>query len=365
MTHALIARMDRLGDVLLSGPLVRAVADRCDEVTYLASPAGAAAARLLPGVDRVAVDQVGWIDQPPSPVTRASVDALVERVVQLRVDTAVVLTSFHQSPLPLAMVLRMAGVGRIGAISVDYPGSLLDVRHLVDDDVHEVVRALSLGEAMGYRLPLGDDGALKVALDDAARPDHTLQSRLPDRGYVVVHPGASVTARSWPADRHAESVEQLVAQGWPVVVTGGPDEQALTAMVAGSRGVDLGGRLDLARLARVLARAAAVVVGNTGPAHLAAAVGTPVVALYAPTVPASRWRPWMVPHVLLGDQNIACAGCRARECPVPGHPCLDAVSPTEVVDAVDLLTDRATTKRPGRFPPQRHLRATPDKVRLA
>ena len=67
------------------------------------------------------------------------------------------------------MVMRMAGVGRVGAISVDYPGSLLDVRHLVDDDVHEVVRSLSLGEAMGYRLPAGDDGALRVDLE--AAPD--------------------------------------------------------------------------------------------------------------------------------------------------------------------------------------------------
>ena len=162
MSHALVARMDGLGDVLLSGPLVRAVAAGSGEVTYLAGPAGAPAARLLPGVDRVVVGRAGWIDNPPSAVTRSAVDALVERVVRLGVDVAVVLTSFHQSPLPMAMVLRMAGVARIGAVSVDYPGALLDVRHLVNDDVHEVVRALSLGEAMDYRLPPGDDGSLRV-----------------------------------------------------------------------------------------------------------------------------------------------------------------------------------------------------------
>jgi hypothetical protein len=50
-----------------------------------------------------------------------------------------------------------------------------------------------------------------------------------------------------------------------------------------------------------------------------------------------RWRPWMVPHVLLGDQGIACAGCRARECPFPGHPCLAGVSPGDVVAAVRSL----------------------------
>jgi ADP-heptose:LPS heptosyltransferase len=66
-------------------------------------------------------------------------------------------------------------------------------------------------------------------------------------------------------------------------------------------------------------------------------VGTPVVSLFAPTVPAHRWRPWGVPHVLLGQQDIACAGCRARVCPRPGHPCLASVPLTEVVAAVHAL----------------------------
>ena len=84
--------------------------------------------------------------------------------------------------------------------------------------------------------------------------------------------------------------------------------------------------------------AACVVVANTGPAHLAAAVGTPVVSLFSPVVPAERWAPWGVPHVLLGDQGAACRLSRTRECPVPGHPCIASVSPREVTDAVRRLT---------------------------
>ena len=87
--------------------------------------------------------------------------------------------------------------------------------------------------------------------------------------------------------------------------------------------VDLGGATTLPELAGVLAGADAVVVGNTGPAHLAAAVGTPVVSLFAPTVPAARWRPWGVPHELL-FVDVPCAGCRARVCPVARAPCLSA-----------------------------------------
>jgi len=332
--HVLVARQDSVGDVLLAGPAVRAVAAGAGRVTLLCGPRGREAARLLPGVDEVVVAHASWIDAEPERVTRAKVDALVDRLTNLELDQALILTSFHQSPLPLALLLRMAGVPTIAAVSVDYPGSLLDVRHRVDEDLHEVERGLSLAATLGYRLPEGDDGRLAVRRDPGAD--------LPglEGPYVVVHPGASVPARAWAPERHAALVEALLAEGRRVVVTGGTAERPLTALVAGGRRpgvVDLGGRVDLAGLAEVLAGAEVVVVGNTGPAHLAAAVGTPVVSLFAPVVPAVRWRPWGVRHVLLGDQEAACAGSRARVCPVAGHPCLDGVPVEEVVAAVGAL----------------------------
>ena len=345
--HVLVARQDSVGDVLLAGPAVRAVAAGARRVTLLCGPRGRDAARLLPGVDEVVVAHAAWIDAEPEPVTRANVDALVDRLTDLEVDQALILTSFHQSPLPLALLLRMAGVPTIAAVSVDYPGSLLDVRHRVDEDVHEVERGLSLAATLGYRLPEGDDGRLAVRRDPGAD--------LPDleRPYVVVHPGASVPARAWAPEQHAALVEALVAEGRRVVVTGGTAERPLTARVAGKRRpedrgvVDLGGRVDLAGLAGVLAGAEVVVVGNTGPAHLAAAVGTPVVSLFAPVVPAVRWRPWGVRHVLLGEQAAACAGSRARVCPVPGHPCLDGVPVADVVAAVGALAPLRETQEVG------------------
>jgi ADP-heptose:LPS heptosyltransferase len=325
--HILVARLDNEGDVLLAGPAIRAVAAGAERVTLLCGPRGAQAAALLPGVDDVMVRRAEWIDPHPEPVERPSIDAFVDELAARRFDEAIVLSSFHQSPLPLALLLRMAGVPRIAATSVDYPGSLLDVRHRIDDDVHEVERSLSLVATLGYALPAGDDGALRVRRPGAA-PLGT--------GYVVVHPGASVPARAWAPERNAALVRALGTEGRRVVVTGGPGERALTALVAGADGEDLGGATDFAGLADVLANAACVVVGNTGPAHLAAAVGTPVVSLYAPTVPAVRWRPWRVPHELL-FVDVPCAGCRARKCPVPGHPCLGGVSVEEVVAAVARL----------------------------
>jgi ADP-heptose:LPS heptosyltransferase len=331
--HVLVARQDSVGDVLLAGPAVRAVAAGAGRVTLLCGPRGREAARLLPGLDEVVVAHAGWIDAEPDPVTRDGIEALVDRLTGLEIGQALILTSFHQSPLPLALLLRMAGVPVIAAVSVDYPGSLLDVRHRVDEDVHEVERGLSLAATLGYRLPEGDDGRLAVRRDPRADAPEL------EGPYVVVHPGASVPARAWAPERHAALVEALVAEGRRVVVTGATAERPLTARVAGRRAgvVDLGGRVDLAGLAEVLAGAEVVVVANTGPAHLAAAVGTPVVSLFAPVVPAVRWRPWGVRHVLLGDQGAACAGSRARVCPVAGHPCLDGVPVGEVVAAVGTL----------------------------
>jgi ADP-heptose:LPS heptosyltransferase len=339
--RVLLARLDNEGDVLLTGPAVRAVAAHVGRVILLCGPRGRRAAELLPGVDQVIVWRAPWIDPEPPPVDSADVEALVARLAGERVDEAVVFTSFHQSPLPLALLLRLAGVRRISAISEDYPGSLLDVRHRLPDDLPEAERALSLVTAAGFRLPDGDPGLLAVR---PTLPDVSHLTGGP--GYLALHPGTSVPARAWSPERCAAAVAALAATGRRVLVTGSAAEKALTAFVAGSAGVDLGGRTTFAELAAVLDGADALVVGNTGPAHLAAAVGTPVVSLFAPTVPATRWAPYGVPCVLLGDQDAPCRDSRARSCPVPGHPCLDSVTPDDVLAAlVTLLPDSAS--RPG------------------
>ncbi|WP_433261614.1 HAD-IIIA family hydrolase [Micromonospora vinacea] len=333
----LVVRSDSTGDVLITGPAIRAVAAGADRVVLLCGPRGRTAARLLPGVHEVIEWPLPWIDPSPAPVQAEPMRALIARLAAVDADQALIFTSFHQSPLPLALLLRMAGVPKVGAISDDYPGSLLDLRHRVPAGVPEVERALSLATAAGFGLPAGDGPTLRLAADKLpARPPVDLPA-----GYVVVHPGASVPARACPPRRCADIVAALARAGHPVVVTGGPDERELTAQVAAAGGVDLGGRTSLAELAVVLAQADCVVVGNTGPAHLAAAVGTPVVSLFAPTVPFGQWAPYRTPLVRVGDAGAACRHSRATVCPVPGHPCLAGVDPNEVVVAVRLLTARA------------------------
>jgi ADP-heptose:LPS heptosyltransferase len=337
--RVLVARLDSTGDVLLTGGAVRAVATEARSVTMLVGPGQAEAARLLPGVDDVIEFEAGWVVFDPPPVSRPAVKTLLRRLRRGRFDLALILTSYHQSPLPLALLLRLAGVGWVGGISEDYPGSLLDLRHRVPDDLPEAERNLSVVEAAGFRADA--DGA-RLAV---RRPLPDVVSLTGTETYVVFHPGAAVAARRLTAEHARSLVDALLAAGHRVLVTGALSECTLTAYVAAGGADDLGGWLDLPSLAAVLERAECLVAPNTGPAHLAAAVGTPVVSLFAPVVPAVRWQPYGVPVVLLGDQHAACRDTRARECPVAGHPCLGSITPASVVEAVAQLTEATPLPR--------------------
>lgn len=351
--RVLVVRLDSFGDVLVAGPAVRAVAAGASHVTMLCGPQGAPAAELLPGVDRVRVWAAPWVTETARPIDDDLLTEFRAILAEEAPDEAVVLTSFHQSPLPVALLLRLAGVPRVSGASVDHPGSLLDVRlrpgEDLPEDVPERERALRIVEAAGFRLPTDDVGRLGVRLDVDPPPQVAGLGR-----YVVVHPGASVPARAWPEQHHRALVAAYAARGVPIVVTGSPGERALTARVAGDTAIDLGGRTSPAELAAVLAGAEVVVVGNTGPAHLAAAVGVPIVSLFSPVVPAVKWAPDGPLVELLGDQGAPCRLSRARECPVPGHPCLSTVRTEDVLEAHERLLDRAS-RMVGRS-----LRSTPE-----
>ncbi|MFF5256013.1 glycosyltransferase family 9 protein [Streptomyces leeuwenhoekii] len=310
---ALVARPGGLGGVLLAGPAVRAVATRAGRVTLLCDPEGAPAARLLPHVDDVVV----WDARPPHDGTAAppggpartdaadgtdSTDSLVRRLRGESYDVALVLPPSPHSPLPTARLLRTARVRRIGATAggtgEPYDGGgradgLLDVLLPRRPGRHEAEAALDTAAAMGFGLRTGDDGRLRVL---PAPDTATLTGNGP---YVVVHPGAADPSRAWDAGHCAAAVARLADAGHRVVVTGGPGETGLTRRVSGATAVDLGGRTTPRTLAGVLRNADAVVTAATGPAHLAAAVGTPVAALAA----TARDRcPYRVPAVLLGDR---------------------------------------------------------------
>ena len=325
--RVLVTRLDGAGDVLLAGPAVRAVAatgsDRRDPTPRsrcCAGPRAPPPARLLPGVARRA-----GVGQPVGRQPRAADRPRRARPVRRRPSRRTRVRRGrdpHVVP-PVAPAHRAAAAAGRGRpdhrarrsttrapCSTCACGPATGPATTCPKTCPSPSGRWRSPPPPGYRLP-GDDpgGARGAAAPAARRPARPAATAAPTSS---LHPGAAVTARRWPAEHHRRAAGLLAGDGLAVVVTGGPDERALTAEVAaGAPGaLDLGGRTGLPELSAVLAGADAVVVGNTGAAHLAAAVGTPVVSLFAPVVPAVRWRPYRVRQVLLGDQDAA----------VPRHP---------------------------------------------
>jgi ADP-heptose:LPS heptosyltransferase len=287
-SRILATRLDTAGDLILTGPAIRALAASGRPVDLLCGPYGEAAAGLLPGPADVVVWDGAWAGYDPRAGYTPDALALMDHLATRRYSDAVIFTSYPQSPLPLALLLRSAGIRRICAVSEEHvPGHLLDVRHRLPGEPHEVVRALSLAAAAGFCLPSGDDGRLSVR-----QPLPDVRGLTGTDPYVVVHPGGDVTGAQ---------VRGLAEAGLRALVVGPPGMEEHTAEVAGAHGEDLGGMTDLPALAAVLAGADVVVTGDTGAAHLAAAVGTPVVSLLRTT---RRSAPYRVPsRALRRDQS--------------------------------------------------------------
>ncbi|MFC5137485.1 glycosyltransferase family 9 protein [Actinomycetospora rhizophila] len=329
MRRILVVRPDNVGDVLMTGPVFRALraAAPTAHLDLLASPAGAAAAALLPEIDGVVTASVSW--QQLDLVPGADPDAaLVDDLAARGYDAAIVLTSFSQSPWPAAEVVRRAGVPVRAGLSKEFGGGLLT--HWVPsppDEEHQVDRMLGLLAAVGVP---SRGAALAVRVpDDAATPLAVVGTR-----YAVVAPGASCPSRRWPAERFAAVVRGLAADGLTVVVSGTEREPELVDAVAGDVGVALAGGLGLGDLAALLAGAEVVVANNSGGVHLADAVGAPVVELFAGTETVDQYRPRSTRAEVL-TRPVSCAPCRQLVCPF-GQECL-AIGPDEVLAAARRL----------------------------
>lgn len=347
--RVLAVRLDALGDVLMTGPAIRALRASAPErhVTLLTSPAGAAAGALLPGVNDVIVYEAPWLKATPPRANAAHELAMAARLERDGFDAAVVFTVYSQNPLPSALLCFLAGIPLRLAHCRENPYQLL-TDWIPDPEPaqatrHEVRRQLDLVAAVGC---VTADERLAIRVPAAATERITTilsQSGVSRRQpWTVVHAGGTAPSRRYPPERFAEVVRGLARAGVDVVFTGGAEETDLIADIRRRAGVDavsLAGVLDLGELAALLARAPLLVSNNTGPVHVAAAVGTPVVDLYALTNP--QHTPWAVPHRVL-FHDVPCKYCYKSVCPAGHHDCLARVEPRNVVAAaLELLGQRA------------------------
>jgi lipopolysaccharide heptosyltransferase II len=340
----LAVRLDNLGDVLVTTPALHAVKASLPDatLTLLASPVGAQVGWLDPDVDDVIEYAAPWMDPwQRLPQDSAREQRMIAAIRARAFDAAIIFTSYHQSPLPAAYLCYLADIPLRLAASIDGPGSLLTTRHKHPERMmHEVERALDLVGAVGLST---DERDLVLRVPPAAtrRVERMLARMGIDRDgpLVVVHPGCSMPARTYPWELYVEVVALLVARlGARVVLTGAADERELIARILTALPGDVrprthpcAGTLAFDELCAAIAAADLTITNNTGPMHIAAALKTPVVALFALTNPPEQWGPWRVPHRQLYHE-VACRLCYSRTCPY-GHECLRLVNPTLVVDA--------------------------------
>lgn len=335
MTRALAIRLDAMGDVLMTTPALHAMRAGVDHLALLTSPAGAEVAALLPDLDAVIVYEAPWMK---AGTAHPAADDLkmIQYLTAQQFDVAVVFTVFSQTPFPAAMLAYLAGIPRIAA-HVRERGYRLLSDAIAETEPeqgirHEVRRQLDLVAALGWRTA---DERLRIAVPQAARA--AVAPLLPAAPWLVAHPGASAPSRRYPAPLFGRALAALGQAGWQALVTGGAGEEAaLVAAViaAGGVGTPLAGRLALAELAALIEAAPVLLANNSGPAHLAAALGTPVVSLYALTNP--QHSPWQVPSRTL-SHDVACRWCYASQCPRGDNACLAGVAPEAVAAAVMAL----------------------------
>jgi lipopolysaccharide heptosyltransferase II len=346
--RVLAVRLDAMGDVLMSGPAIRALAeDRPGRrVALLTSRAGSAAAALLPGVDEIIAYEAPWMKAAtPRHSSHPEFD-LIERLRRERFDAAAIFTVYSQSPLPAALTCFLAGIPLRLAHCRENPYQLLTdwVKEEEPDRLnrHEVRRQLDLVAEIGCRTA---DERLHAAIPDeaAAHIRQTLRWLELDGAlrWAVVHPGASAPSRRYPPELFAQACRELILKHHVrLLFTGSEEERPLVDEIR--ERIDapsecLAGELSLEELAALLAAAPLLVANNTGPVHLAAAVGCSVVDLYALTNP--QHTPWMVPHRVL-SHDVSCRWCYKSVCPEGHQDCLRKVPPESVVHAVLQLLEQ-------------------------
>lgn len=323
MTSRLVVAPNWIGDAVMSLPVLRALRRRHpeDRLTVLAREGPAAIYRAEGSADEV--------------LRRSSFlgDAVTLRA--RRFDEAWLLPN----SLRAALLAFLSGANRRLGYATDRRRQLLTeapppppgTRHQLRDYDALLLSAGIPPDPDPPRLPIPEAAARRAGQALAA-------AGLSRDELVVLCPGsASTVIKRWPADRFAALSDRLAGRGISCAVATGPGERELGAAVARKAKAAppvLGEDLDPVELAAVFARARLVVANDSGPAHLAAAVGTPVVVFFGPTDPG-RTAPSGAPVRVL-DRYVFCSPCFREACPY-GHECMEEITAEMALSAAEEL----------------------------
>jgi heptosyltransferase-3 len=351
LRRVLVIKLRHHGDVLLAAPVISALKrlapqSEVDALVYADTApmlAGHPALAQLHLIDR------GWKRQGLRRQTAAEWQ-LVKALRARRYDLVVHL-SVHTRGAWLVRLLRprwsvaprFRGGFWAGSFSHFYPAQSDPQRHTVETNL-DSLRALGVEPTTADKQVILVPGAAAEAHVAQLLAQHGLSAG----SFIHVHPASRWAFKCWPAERVAALCDALAAKGWPLVLTSAPDanEKALIAAVAAARNgnaaapaltLDLSGRLSLKELAALTARARLFVGVDSAPMHMAAAMGTPVVAIFGPSGDR-EWGPWGEGHLVVASQTHPCRPCGMAGCnDSKVSACLTSLPVTQVLAACEDL----------------------------
>ncbi len=334
MLCVLLVRFSSIGDILLTTPLVRALARRHPEakLVYVTKRAMAPLVADNPHLSEVVTLE------PDEPIRE-----LARRLRRLAPTHGLDLHgSLRSRGLRLLVRCRWSGYRKRKLARGLLIRTKLD---LYRDHVPVAERYFQAARRLDAR---PDGGPPEFCLGPGAK--ERAAQWLADHGVVngarvaALAPGAAHATKRWPVAHWSALADRLRADGYHPIVVGGPDDRGLAQQLTGGNGgenaaVSAAGECSLQETGALLARARIVVSGDTGVMHMATGVGTPVVALFGPTVGQFGFLPYRARSVVL-ERALDCRPCSATGtavCPLGHHRCLEDITPAEVVAAVHAL----------------------------
>jgi ADP-heptose:LPS heptosyltransferase len=343
----LLLRLERIGDLLMSAAAIEAVRTMAPQATIdlVVGSWNADVAACLQGLDHVETLDAPWLARGADALSGA---ALAKRAWQWRARRYDLAINFEGDIRSHALMALGGAPVRVG-FDMAGGGPLLTRRVAHDPTMHTAVNAAHLVEAAFDRPAPAAHQPFRLRVPEAARARAAtllngdgIESRPRFPSLIALHASGGRAIKQWDVERFTAAAARLATtHAATLVLTGAPGDAPLVAQVKAGLAalpvaapvIDVSGRIDLLTLAAVLERCALLVTGDTGPMHLAAAVGTPVAAVFGPSDPA-RYAPRGAPHRVVRI-DLWCAPCNRIRLPpqrCQGHTpdCLAGVT----VDAV-------------------------------
>ena len=331
----LVVQFDHLGDAVITTAIFKPLRQRYPDalIDVLAAPWNREIFERVPEVNQVHVCRHNRFACGGSGTWIAATVVWGLRMRRRRYDLAVDV----RGELPHNVLLWLTGARRRLGWANGGGGFLLTDMPAFVVNRPEVDSRAALLECLGIRCRGGLQPTLTPTLTATESAEMVWKEFGTADGHarIVLHIGAGTSAKRWPTEHWRTLVEHLTSEKQAIIALVGTSgdrstAQSILGISSSAHVADWTGRFSVDELAAVLQSADVLIGADSGPAHLAAAVGTPVVALFSGTNSVEQWQPRGA-RVAALRCDVSCSPCHRRSCPVAGHPCMRGIQPGRVV----------------------------------